>query len=65
MTFLPMSLPKPLNIPPSENPIAESADAPMANPLAAPAPIISFLIMSFNIGGLKLPETVGLPNFLD
>ena len=46
-TFLPISAPKPLNKPPSENPIAESADAPMASPLAAPTPTISFLIIFF------------------
>ena len=40
-TFLTISVPKPLNNPPSAKPIAESADAPMANPPAAPAPIIS------------------------
>ena len=39
-TFLPISAPKPLNNPPSEKPIAESTDAPMANPPAAPAPNI-------------------------
>ena len=46
-TLLPISAPKPLNTPPSAKPIAESADAPMANPLAAPAPTISCLIMFF------------------
>ena len=40
--LLPISAPKPLNKPPSENPIAESADAPVANPPATPAPTISF-----------------------
>ena len=64
-TFLPISLPKPFNNPPFENPIAESADVPMANPLATPAPTISFLTMSFSIGDFILPETVGLPNVLD
>ena len=43
--FLLISAPRPLNKPPSENPIAESADAPMASPLAAPTPTISFLTM--------------------
>ena len=38
--FLPISAPKPLNKPPSENPIAASADVPIANPPATPAPII-------------------------
>ena len=46
-TFLPISAPKPLNIPPSAKPIAESADVPIANPLAAPAPTISLLTMCF------------------
>ena len=42
---LPISAPKPLNKPPSENPVAASADAPIANPLAAPAVTISSLTM--------------------
>ena len=46
-TFLPISAPKPLNNPPSEKPIAESTDAPMANPPAAPAPTTSCLTMFF------------------
>ena len=46
-TFLPISAPKPLNIPPSENPIAASADAPMATPPAAPAVTISSLTIFF------------------
>ena len=41
-TFLPISAPKPLSNPPSEKPIAESTDAPMASPPAAPIPTISF-----------------------
>ena len=40
-TFLPISVPKPVNKPPSLKPVAESADAPMANPPATPAPTIS------------------------
>ena len=44
-TFLPISAPIPLKRPPSEKPIAESADAPMANPPATPVPIISSLTM--------------------
>ena len=64
-TFLPISLPKPLNDPPSEKPVAASADAPMANPLATPAPTISFLTMSFSICDFILPETAGLPHVLD
>ena len=52
--FLLISAPEPLNKPPSENPIAESADAPMASPLAAPTPTFSFLIrFFFLIMGLK------------
>ena len=46
-TFLPRSAPRPLNTPPFEKPIAESADAPVANPPPTPAPIISFLIFLF------------------
>ena len=64
-TFLPISAPKPLNTPPSAKPIAESADAPMANPPATPAPTISFLIVFFNNGFDTLLETVGAPNVLD
>ena len=65
-TFLPISAPEPLNNPPSEKPIAESADAPIANPLATPAPTISFLIMfSFYVGGLILQLTTGAPDVLD
>ena len=63
--FLPISLPKPLNNPPSEKPIAASADALVANPLATPAPTIAFLPMSFSICDFILPEAVGLPNVLD
>ena len=57
-----MSAPIPVKIPSSEKPIAESADAPMANPPAAPAPTISFLTMYFSIGDVMFPETVGPPN---
>ena len=64
-TFLPIPAPKPLNKPPPGNPIAESADAPMANPPATPAPTISFLIMCFNHGFDMLLETVGAPSVLD
>ena len=64
-TFLPISAPKPLNNPPSEKPIAESTDAPMANPQAAPAPNISLLIMCFSIGGFILPPATGAPNSFD
>ena len=38
---------KPPNKPPSENPIAASADVPIANPPATPAPTISSLTMFF------------------
>ena len=61
-TFLLISAPKPLNDPPSEKTIAESADAPMANPPAAPALTNSFLTMFFNNGLDMLPEAVGDPN---
>ena len=44
-------------MPPFENPIAASADEPMATPLAAPAVIISSLTMFFfNSGDLIFPE---------
>ena len=44
-TFLPISAPKPLNKPPSEQPKAVSVDATIANPPATPAPTISSLTM--------------------
>ena len=44
-TFLPISTLKPFNNPPSENTVAASADAPTANPPAAPAVTIASLIM--------------------
>ena len=46
-TFSPISPPKPINKPPSENPIAASAVVPMDTPPATPAPTISFLTMFF------------------
>ena len=46
-TFLPISMPKPDNKPPSLNPIAESTTVPMANPPAAPAVTIPSLTMFF------------------
>ena len=46
-TFLPISAPEPINKPPSLKPVAESTDAPIASPLAAPALTISFLTMFF------------------
>ena len=64
-TFLPIPVPKPINNPPSEKPIAESADAPIDNPPATPAPTISSLTMFFDNGFDMLPDTVGLPNVLD
>ena len=64
-TLLPISAPKPLNNPPSEKPIAESTDAPMANPSAAPAPTILFLAMFFSIGDFILPLTTGAPTVFD
>ena len=45
--FLPISAPKPVNKPPSENPVAESADAPIYHIPATPAPTISSLAMFF------------------
>ena len=62
--FLLISAPRPLNKPPSENPIAESADAPMASPLAATTPTSSFFIMFFNNGFEMLPDTAGAPKVL-
>ena len=64
-TFLPISAPKPVNNPPSAKPIAESTDAPIDTPLAAPAPTISSLIMFFNNGFDMVPETTGAPNVFD
>ena len=46
-TFLPKSLPIILSNPPSEKPIALSADAPMASPPATPPATISSLTMFF------------------
>ena len=63
-TFLPITPPKPVNKPPSENPIAASAVVPMDTPPATPAPTISFLIMFFNNGFDMLPDTVGAPKVL-
>ena len=51
-TFLPISVPEPVNNPPSEKPIAESADAPIDSPPATPAPTISSLTMFFLITDL-------------
>ena len=48
-TFLFKSAPIPVKSPPSLKPVALSADGPIANPLATPAPTISFLIMFFLI----------------
>ena len=65
-TFLPISAPKPVNKPPPLKPIALSIVPPMADPPAAPAPTISFLIMFFfNNGFDMLPDTVGAPKVLD
>ena len=63
-TFLPISTPRPLNKPPSLKPVAESAGAPVASPLATPA-TISSLTMFCNNGFDMLPDTAGLPNDLD
>ena len=46
-TFFLILAPKPVNTPPSLKPVAEYADAPIASPLATPAPTISSLIMFF------------------
>ena len=63
--MLHISAPKPLNKPPSLKPVAESTDAPMASPLATPAPSISSITMFFNNGFDMLPDTAGAPNVLD
>ena len=63
-TFLPISAPIPVKRPPSEKPIAESADAPMANPPAALAFTNSFSTMSFSIGDFIFPLTTGAPDVL-
>ena len=62
--FLPISAPIPVNKPPSLKPKALSADAPIANPPAAPAVTISSLTMFLNNGFEMLPDTVGAPNVL-
>ena len=64
-TFLPISAPKQVNNPPSLNPVAVSADAPIDNPPAAPAVNISSLTICFNNGFEMLPDTVGAPSVLD
>ena len=53
--------------PPSANPIAESTDAPVANPPAIPAAIISFLAIGLPTLPKRLPELldVGAPDVLD
>ena len=63
-----MSAPNPVNKPPSENPIAESADAPMATPPATPKSNIEFLKIGLPSSPKRLPkllDTVGAPNVLD
>ena len=67
-TVLPISAPIPVKRPPPEKQIAESADAPMANPLATPKYNIEFLIIGLPISpndDPKLPDTVGGPTVLD
>ena len=64
-TFLPISAPKPVNKPPSEKPIAASADAPIYPIPATPAPTISSLTMCFNNGFGMLLDTDGAPNVFD
>ena len=65
---LPISAPKPVNTPPSENPIAESADAPMATPPATPKskmPSLTIVLPSLPKQLPILPLTTGAPNVLD
>ena len=64
-TFLPTSTDKPVNMPPSLKPKAESADAPIYPIPATPAHIISSLNMFFKNGFDMLPDTTGAPNVLD
>ena len=67
-TFLPISAPKPVNEPPSGYPVAESADALVANPPAIPAAIIFFLTIDLPTLPKRLPkllDTVGAPKVLD
>ena len=66
--FLFISAPIPVKRPPPAKPIAESADAPMANPPATPAPIIlSLIIVLPSLPKLLpiLPLTTGAPKVLD
>ena len=60
-TFLLISVPKADSKPAAVKPIAESADVLIANPLAAPTPIISSLTMFFDNGDFILPLTTGAP----
>ena len=62
--FLPISAPIPVKSPPSTKPIAESAEALVANPPATPAPIISSFIIVLQTLPKRLPkllDTVGAP----
>ena len=66
--FLPIPAPKPVNTPPSENPIAESADALMATPPATPKskmPSLTIVLPSLPKLLPILPLTTGAPNVLD
>ena len=67
-TFLHISAPKPVYKPKTTKSTAESADAPVANPPATPAPIISFLIIDLQNWQKRLPQlplTTGAPMVLD
>ena len=63
-----MSAPNPVNKPPSENQIAESADAPMATPPATPKSNIEFLKADLPNSPKRLPkllDSAGAPNVSD
>ena len=63
--FLPISPPKPVNNPPSENPIAETRNAPVANSLATPRSDIEFLTIALPNDERTFPLTTGAPNVLN
>ena len=67
-TFLLITAPKQVSTPPSENPIAESADALMATPPATPKskmPSLTIVLQSLPKLLPILPLTSGTPNVLD
>ena len=65
---MPISAPIPVKRPPSENPIAEPADAPMAAPPAKLKYNIEVLTIDLHTSpnsDPKSPDTVGAPKVLD